>query len=82
MNGCFVRTSQVSPPQERTVMARSGGSVFSAVLRRSTGWALIHGSGETSVPNPPEEWWLDDALAREMGWDVDAIEAERRMVTM
>lgn len=30
------------------------------------------------MPNPPEEWWLDDALAKEMGWDIDAIEAERR----
>jgi hypothetical protein len=48
-------------------MVRSGGLVFSAALRRS-GWALISGSGETSIPNPPEEWWLDDALAKEMGW--------------
>ena len=27
------------------------------------------------MPNPPEEWWLDDALAKEMGLDIDAIEA-------
>ena len=39
--------------------------VFSVALRRS-GWALISGSAETSIPNPPEEWWLDDALAKEM----------------
>jgi len=37
-------------------------------------------SGETSMPNPPEEWWLDDALAKEMGLDIDAIEAEQRML--
>jgi hypothetical protein len=78
MNGCFVQTSQVSPPQGRTVMVRSGGSVCSAALRRPSGWALIYGSGETSMPNPPDEWWLDDALAKEMGLDIDAIEAERR----
>ena len=62
----------------RTVMVRSGGSVFSAALRRPSGWALIYGSGERPMPNPPEEWWLDDALAKEMGLDLDAIEAERR----
>ena len=49
------------------LMVRSGGLVFSAKLRRFSGWALISGSGETSMPNPPEEWWLDDALAKEMG---------------
>jgi hypothetical protein len=77
MNGRFVLTSRLSPPQGRTVMVRSGGLVFSAALRRS-GWSLISGSGETSMPNPPEEWWLDDALAKEMGLDIDAIEAEGR----
>ena len=82
MNGCFVRTSQVSPPEGHTVIVRSGGSVFSAALRRLSGWALIYGSGETSMPNPPEEWWLDDALAKEMGLDIDAIEAERRRLIM
>lgn len=25
------------------------------------------------MPNPPEEWWLDDALAKELGLDIDAI---------
>ena len=77
MNGRFVLTSRVSPPQGREVMVRSGGLVFSAA-RRSSGWALIYGSGETSMRNPPEEWWLDDAFAKEMGLDIDAIEAERR----
>jgi len=77
MNSRFVLTSRVSPPQGRKVMVRSGGLVFSAALRRS-GWALISGSGETSMPNPPEEWWLDDALAKEIGFDIDAIEAEQR----
>jgi len=75
MNGRFVATSRISPPQGRTVTVRSGGLVFSAALRRFGGWALIYGSGETSMPNPPEEWWLDDALAKEMGLDIDAIEA-------
>jgi len=75
MNSRFVLTSRVSP-QGRTVGVRSGGLVFSAALRRS-GWALISGSGETSIPNPPEEWWLDDALAKEMGLDIDTMEAER-----
>jgi hypothetical protein len=78
MAGRFVLTSRVSPPQGREVMARSGGLVFSAALRRFGGWALIYGSGETSMPNPPEEWWLDDALAKEMGLDTDAIEGEHR----
>jgi hypothetical protein len=78
MNGRFVPTSRVSPPQGRTVTVRSGGFVFSAGLRRFGGWALIYGSGETSMPNPPEEWWLDDASAKEMGLDIDAIEAELR----
>jgi hypothetical protein len=78
MNGRFVRTSQVSPPHGRTVTVRSGGSVHSAALRRFSGWALIHGSGEISMPNPPEEWWLDDALAKEMGLNIDAIVPERR----
>jgi hypothetical protein len=78
MNGRFVLTSRLSPPQGRKVMVRSGGLVFSAALHPSSGWALIYGSGETSIPNPPEEWWLDDALANEMGLDIDAIEAERR----
>jgi hypothetical protein len=32
--------------------------------------------------NPPEEWWLDDAFAKEMGLDIDAIEAERRTLIM
>jgi hypothetical protein len=82
MNGRFVRTSRVSPPQGRTVTARSGGLVFSAALRRFSGWALIHGSGEIPMPNPPEEWWLDDALAREMGLDIDATEGERRTLTI
>jgi hypothetical protein len=59
-------------------MVRSGGLVFSAALRRSGGWALIYGSGETSIPNPPEEWWLDDALANEMELDIGAIEAKQR----
>jgi hypothetical protein len=77
MNGPFVLASRVSPPQGRTVMVRSGGLVFSDAFRRN-GWALISGSGETSMPNPPEEWGLDDALAKEMGLDIDAIEAERR----
>ena len=61
-------------PQGRTVMVRPRGLVFSAALRRS-GWALISGSGETSILNPPEEWWLDDALSKEMGLDIDTIEA-------
>ena len=78
MAGRFILTSKVSPPQGRTVMVRTGGSVFSAALRRSSGWMLIYGSGETSMPNPPEEWWLDDALAREMGLDTDAIAGEHR----
>jgi len=78
MNSRFVLTSRVSPPQGRTVTVRSGGLVFSAALRRFSGWALIYGSSETSMPNPPEEWWLDDALAKEIGLDIDAIEAERR----
>jgi len=78
MAGRFVLTSKVSPPQGRTVMVRCSGSVFSAALRRFGGWALIYGSGETSMPSPPEEWWLDDALANEMGLDIDAIEDERR----
>jgi hypothetical protein len=78
MNGRFVFTSRVSPPQGREVMVRSGGLVFSGALGRSGGWALIYGSGETSMRNGPEEWWLDDALAKEMGLDIDAIEAERR----
>jgi hypothetical protein len=81
MNGRFVPTSRVSPPQGRTVMVRSGGSVFSAALRSFNGWALIHGSGETSMPNPPEEWWLDEALATEMGLDTDAIAAEQRRLS-
>jgi hypothetical protein len=81
MAGRFVFTSKVSPPQGRTVVVRSGGSVCSAVLRRSSGWALIYGSGETSIPNPPEEWWLDDALASEMGLDTDAIAAEQRRLS-
>jgi len=81
MNGRFVLTSRVSPPQGRIVMARAGGLVFSAVLRRFSGWALIYGSSETSMPNPPEEWWLDDALAKKMGLDIDAIEAERPLVS-
>jgi len=75
--GRFVLTSKVSPPQGRTLMVRSGGSVFSAALRRSSEWALIYGSGEASMPNPPEEWWLDDALAREMGLNIDVVEAEQ-----
>jgi len=75
--GRFVLTSKVPPPQGRTVMARSGGSVFSAALRQSSGWALIYGSGEASMPNPPEEWWLDDALASEMGLNIDAVGAEQ-----
>jgi hypothetical protein len=78
MNGRFVLTSRVSPPQGRKVMVRSGGLVFPAALSRSSGWALIYGSGESSMPNPPEEWWLDDALANEMGLDINAIEAEWR----
>jgi hypothetical protein len=77
MAGRFVRTSKVPPPQGCTVMARSGGLVFSAALRRSSGWMLIYGSGEASMPNPPEEWWLDDALAREMELDIDTVEAEQ-----
>lgn len=64
------------------LMVRSGGLVFSAKLRRSSRWALIYGSGETPMPNPPEEWWLDDALAKEMGLDIDAIEAERRTLVV
>ena len=76
MAGRFILTSKVSPPHGRAVMARSGGLVFSAALRRFGGWALIYGSGETSMPNPPEEWWLDDALAREMGLGIDVIESE------
>jgi hypothetical protein len=40
------------------------------------GRTLIYGSGETSMSNPPEEWWLDDALAKEIGLDIDAIEVE------
>jgi hypothetical protein len=59
-----------------TLMVRSGGLAFSAALRRFGGWALIYGSGETSMPNPSEEWWLHDALAKEMGLDIDAIGAE------
>jgi hypothetical protein len=55
------------------VTARSGGLVFSAALRQFSGWALIYGSGETPMPNPPEEWWLDDALAKEMGLDLGAL---------
>jgi hypothetical protein len=82
MNGRFVPTSRVSPPQGREVVVRSGGLVFSAEPRSSSGWALIFGSGETSIANPPEEWWLDDALANEMGLDIDAIEAERRTLTI
>lgn len=78
MNGRFVLTSRVSPPQGRKVIVRSGSSVFSAALRGFSGWALIYGSGETPMPNPPEEWWLDEALAKETGLDIDAIEAERR----
>ena len=77
MSGRFVLTSKVSPPQGRTVMVRSGGSVFSAALRRFGGWMLIYGSGETSTPSPPEECWLDDSLTREMGLDIDAVEAEQ-----
>ena len=73
MAGRFVLTWKVPPPQGRTVMVLCGGSVFSAALRRFGGWALIYGSGETSMSNPPGEWWLDDALAREIGLDIDAI---------
>ena len=82
MSGRFVLISQVSPLQGRTVIVRSGGSVFSAALRRSNGWALIYGSGEASMPNPPEEWWLDEALAKEIGLDINTIEAERPTLTM
>ena len=78
MAGRFVLTSKVPPPQGRTVMVRSGGSVFSAALRPFRGWRLIYGSGETSMPNPPEEWWVDDALAREIGLDIDAVNAEQK----
>jgi len=80
MTGRFVLTSRISPSQGRTVTVRSGGLVFSAALRRFGEWALIYGSGERSMPNPPEEWWLDDPLAKEMGLDIDAIEAEQRML--
>ena len=34
------------------------------------------------MPSPPEEWWLDDALAKKMGLDIDAIEAERQTLTV
>jgi hypothetical protein len=81
MAGRFVLTSRVPPPQGREVIVRSGGLVFAAALRRSRGWALIYGSGETSMPNPPQEWWLDDALAKEMGLDIDAIGAEQRRLS-
>lgn len=57
-------------------MVRWGGSVFSAALRQAGEWALIYGSGEASMPNPPEEWWLDDVLAKEMGLDMGAIGAK------
>jgi hypothetical protein len=30
------------------------------------------------MPNPPEEWWVDDALAREIGLDIDAVNAEQK----
>jgi len=82
MSGRFVHTSQISPPQGRALMVRCGGLVFSATLRRFSGWTLVYGSSEASMPNPPEEWWLDDALAKEMGLDIDAIEAERRTLVM
>ena len=75
MAGRFVLTSKVSPPQGRTVMVRCGGSVFSAALRRFGGWALIYGSGETSMPNPPEEWWLASGRGRRAG---DLIRLARR----
>jgi len=78
MAGRFVLTSKVPPPQGRTVMVRSGGSVFPAAFRPFRGWMLIYGSGETSMPSPPEEWWVDDALAREMGLDIGAVNAEQK----
>jgi hypothetical protein len=81
MAGRFVLTSKVSPPRGQTVMVRSGGSVSAATLRRPGEWTLIYGSAETAMPNPPDEWWLDDALAREMELDIDAIEAgQRRLI--
>jgi len=54
------------------MIVRSGGLVFSATLRPSSGWALIYGSGERPMPNPPEEWWLDEALENEMGLNINA----------
>jgi hypothetical protein len=78
MAGRFVLISKVSPPQGRTVMVRSGGSVSAAAFRQFGGWMLIYGSAETPMPNPPEEWWLDDALAKEMGLGIDAVEAEEK----
>jgi hypothetical protein len=77
MAGRLVLTSKVVPPQGRTVMVLRG-PVFSAALRPFRGWMLTYGSGQTSMPNLPEEWWGDDALGRETGLDIDAVDAEQK----
>jgi hypothetical protein len=63
MNGRFVLASRVSAPQGRTGMGalwRLG--VLGCITSKRM--ALISGSGETSIPNSREEWWLDDALVK------------------
>lgn len=74
MNGRFVLTWEVPPPQGRTLMVRSGGSVFSAALSRYDGqWRMIFGAGEEVMPRPPQEWWLTDELAKQLKIDITAV---------
>jgi hypothetical protein len=66
MSGRFVLTSQVDPPAGRTLMCRSSGSVFESYLSKWSGWRLLVQNGEVSMAEPPKEWWLSDALAKEL----------------
>lgn len=60
--GAFIHTAIVPAPTGRTIMVKSGGSVFFAALTRFSGWQMLSGGRQESVP-PPQLWWQDEAVA-------------------
>lgn len=64
MASSFVLVWRVPPPTDRTILARTGNSIFFAgYFKWSNKWFLL-ANGRSEEIEEPQMWWCEDEYAR------------------
>ena len=74
--GRFVLTSEIQPPENRTVACKNGISHFFGAWSTISGWVLCANGREEKLDGPPEAWWLTDDMANELRIPTESLGPE------